>query len=242
MNETEWILTFDDGPLPADVSDVAGLTDEQLLAPLVKILHHLRRYGPQPLQAVFYLRGPGFPWNTPPRRCVYARGVERILAERHHVGIHCYNHDPHIWWNSAARRDGVIRDLDRWVEYFQPMLTEPVRVLRPAYGACEQVIQDWAEQNGVRVHMWDMDTQDWVHHDDATVQSFVDEPEDHLRHIRETIGEFIRPTENCRGGDILMHVSKRTADHLPEILDCIAGATRSCGQEPRFHVPSAYLS
>ena len=80
MNTAEWILTFDDGPLPADVSDADGLTEEQFLAPLTQILHHLRHYGPQPLPAVFYLRGPGFPWTTPPQRCVYARGVDRILS------------------------------------------------------------------------------------------------------------------------------------------------------------------
>ena len=64
----EWILTFDDGPLPADVTtfDAADpRAKTKLLKPLKTILKKLREHLGGPIRAMFFLRGPAFPWPSP---------------------------------------------------------------------------------------------------------------------------------------------------------------------------------
>lgn len=79
MPNAEWILTFDDGPLPSDVVSAEQLSDDDLLGPLRAILKTLKEHPDGPIPAVFYLRGPAYPWSTPPSQSLIERKLPAAL-------------------------------------------------------------------------------------------------------------------------------------------------------------------
>ena len=248
MRKAEWILTFDDGPLPSDITAYRQGQDERLLAPIKSIIETLANHLPEPVPAVFFLRGPGFPWKKgkkPPKK-LFRQGVKIILEAGHHPAIHCYSHDPDLWWNWWLHGDKIHRDLDSCVSFFSGMVPDAMRVFRPPYGQGGLAGAAWAVENNVRHRRWDIDTDDWLHHPDVGIflRRFVrkNQAGAHLKHIRNSLPlkmwiHTVWPGAN----DFLLHVSVRTAQNLPKILDSIVQVTRKQNHEPRFVVPDTYL-
>lgn len=248
MRTAEWILTFDDGPLPSDVTSFKQGQGDKLLDPLRSILATLESHQPKPISAVFFLRGPAYPWavgNKPPKS-LFRRGVEMLLAADHFPALHCYSHDPKLWWNWWVNEDKIHADLDRCLRYFTELANQPIELFRPPYGQGGSAGEKWAKANGIRHRRWDIDTDDWLHHPDVEkiFRRFVKKGEasDHLEHIRSVLPwRMALHTLWPGANDFLLHVSKRTAQNLPGILDAIVEFTRDWQHEPEFVVPSKYL-
>ncbi len=242
MSDAEWILTFDDGPLPADVVDATGVSEEELLRPLDRILDVLESHSGGSIAAVFFLRGPAYPWPVPPPDSVFQAGVDRILGRGHAVGLHAYRHDPDLWWNWLLRGSEIREDLDRCRAYFEPMAGQPITVFRPPYGQGGLPAYLWSQEHNVKHHLMDVDPEDWKHHHDALHRRWVDEPQAHLQHMLNLLParmwfHTLWPGAN----DILLHVSERTAQLLPELIQKIVDTTRQLGKEPRFVLPPEYM-
>ncbi len=249
MRPAEWILTFDDGPLPADVTTYQPGDGDALLAPLRSILATLQTHQPHPIPAVFFLRGPAYPWKAGarPPKGLFKRGVRMIVDAGHLPAIHCYSHDPDLWWNWWVRGGDIHHDLDRCVEYFGGMVPEPLRVFRPPYGQGGLAGWSWAVGHQIRHRRWDIDTEDWLHHPDVApiLRRFADDQEAgaHLAHILQVLpARMWMHTMWPGANDFLLHVSRRTADHLPAIIDRIVDVTRAQNHEPQFVVPPSYAS
>ncbi len=248
MAEAEWIITFEDGPLRTDVEfdELDTPTDDEWLDPLRRILDTLEAYPDGPIPAVFFLRGPGYPWteNKRPSPSLFRQGVDMILASgRHHTAIHCFAHDPDLWWGWPLRGPEIREDLERCVEYFTPMLPKPMTAFRPPFGQGGPPGVAWANEKRIRHHRWDIDTDDWLHHPDAgLLRSFKDDPVGHLAHILRSLPSKMWLHALWPGAnDVLLHVSQRTADSLPKILDQMCEVTRRLNLEPKFVVPAEYV-
>ena len=242
MSEAEWILTFDDGPLPSDVEKAEGVSDEELLDPLKRILEALKTHPDGPIPAVFFVRGPGYPWRDPPAKRIFERGVRMMLDAGHRVGIHCYRHDPKLWWGWMSPESNIKEDLDQCVEYFEPMLDEPMTAFRPPYGQGGFPAFQWAAEHDIKYHLVDVDTKDWRHHPDALFPRWVDDPGGHLNHMLNSLMHRMWfHTLSSGANDILFHVSDRTACFLPLIVDKISEVTRQLGHRPEYVVPDEYM-
>jgi peptidoglycan/xylan/chitin deacetylase (PgdA/CDA1 family) len=239
----DWILTFDDGPLPADITDLSAHPDGQALAPLKRIIEILGSHSDGPIPAVFFLRGPAFPWKPEPPRELFEQGVRMILDAGHFVGLHCHRHDPRLWWSWALRGSDIRRDLDRCVEYFTPMVGAAMTCFRPPYGQGGGAARRWADTNRIRYHLMDVDTQDWLHHpDNRILPLFRRNPSRHLAHMMRIIPLNMYYHMGPAANDVLLHVSFRTADHLTHIIECIVKTSESHGRRARFVVPPEYLA
>jgi peptidoglycan/xylan/chitin deacetylase (PgdA/CDA1 family) len=242
----EWIVTFDDGPLPSDVTTWTRGRENDLLKPLRRILKVLREHPRGPIPSVFFLRGPAYPWgrNRPPDE-VFRRGVRAIERDGHAVAVHCFSHNPDLWWNWLLTGSQIHRDLDRAVGYFQPMARSPLTTFRPPYGQGGLPGVTWAVLRRFKYHRWDVDSEDWLHHPDvdAFLRRFENDPQAHLRYILETLPlkmwiHTVWPGPN----DVLLHVSERTAGCLDRIIDRVCEVTQAQGHRPQFVAPQSYLS
>lgn len=174
------VLTFDDGPLPADVADAAGSASrEGLLDPLRAILTVLAE---EAAQGVFYIRGPGTPEAGASLHGVFADGLRAIGEGGHILGYHAYNHGGPAWgpaWNldtgdEAAMKQDLL-DLRAYVEgclsasgaspgiALSPVFRQPYGggVLRWLGG--ERVAHDL----GLTYHGYVIDSFDWTGNIDA---------------------------------------------------------------------------
>ena len=242
MPVAEWILTFDDGPLAADVVDAAGLSDEQLLGPLTRILEVLETHPDGPIKGVFFLRGPAHPWPAPPPDSAFKTGVDRIMEHGHYVGLHAYRHDPDLWWNWLIRASEVKEDLDCCRAYFEPMVGRGITVFRPPYGQGGPPAFEWAREHSVKYQLMDVDPEDWKHHPDAFNRQWQNDPQAHLNHMLQMLllrmwFHTLWPGPN----DVLFHVNERTAEFLPRLIDRIGEVTRQLGHEPEYVVPAEYV-
>ncbi len=242
MTEAEWILTFDDGPLAADMVDATGLSDAELLTPLDQILETLATHPEGPIKAVFFVRGPAYPWPTPPPDSAFQKGIDRILDEGHFIGLHAYRHDPELWWNWLTRAPEITEDLDRCRAYFEPMVGADITVFRPPYGQGGIPAFDWAQENNVKYHLMDVDTEDWKHHPDGLNLLWENDPVGHLDYMLHFLpSKMWFHTLSPGANDILFHVSERTAGFLDRLIERVSEATRLLGHEPKYVVPSEYV-
>ena len=246
----EWILTFDDGPLPADVTEYDAndpRADDKLLRPLEQILETLRSRRAGRIKAVFFLRGRGFPWKKrtpkPPPVEVFEDGVAMIVADGHRLGLHCYSHDPKIWRVPFESRTAINEDLKTGRRFFEEECgAGTLTTFRPPYGGGGSSAMKWAERKELVFHRWDIDPEDWLHHPDAGLfRRFERQGARHRKHVvdRLHLGAFVHaifPNPN----DFLFHVSKRTAKHLDAFLSAIENSTRSVGRDSKWVVPDSY--
>jgi peptidoglycan/xylan/chitin deacetylase (PgdA/CDA1 family) len=125
-------LTYDDGPNPHFTP---------------KFLDVLRRHN---AKATFYVCG-----NMMKSNMEIAR---RIHAEGHELGNHTYSHPLLVKLSAEAVRDQLQRtnDLIRAANGNQP-----VRTMRPPYGGRNTTTDRVCRELGLRVILWDVDTNDW---------------------------------------------------------------------------------
>lgn len=246
-----WIITFDDGPLPAD-KPTWDSDERELLGPLQSILDTLAQFQPAPITAVFYMRGPQFPWvdqGLPvPSNALLAEGMGRIVAAGHYAAVHCYSHNPDLWRTLLPDEGKVKGDLDQALALFSSFGHPLTQGLRVPYGAVTPAVEtwanEWAENNGFLYHEWALDSYDWLHHPDCLPPLYVNDSPGHLDFCRLHLNLYA-PWEmgpQSRQKDVLMHISARTALHLPALLDCLVRVSGTWGFQPRFDVPAAYVN
>ncbi|MBI4716565.1 MAG: polysaccharide deacetylase family protein [Planctomycetes bacterium] len=245
MPQAEWIITFDDGPLPADITTLDNHPGEQSLDALRRILETLRTHPRGPIPAVFYLRGPAYPWpqRPPLSDTLFETGVRMMLDAGHYVGVHAHRHDPDLWWNWISRGSDIEKDLDTCVDYFAPKVGKPLTVFRPPYGQGGLPAMLWAKRNHIRYHWTDLDPQDYLHHPDAQpAPIFVNDAQGHLEYMLAALPiKMLDDLLVSSPRDVLFHVSVRTADHLRQVLDKICEVSLAFGKQPVFTVPDVYM-
>lgn len=95
--------------------------------------------------------------------------IQRIEAEGHEVGIHSWGHASY-----TGLSDGGIRsDLARCQAVLDPLLTRPVRWVRPPYGAVNSRVRAAINGAGYHVAMWSVDPRDWTTPGSSVVASRV---------------------------------------------------------------------
>lgn len=87
----------------------------------------------------------------------HAELVRRIEEEGHEVGIHSWRHDDYTRLSAG----GVRADLQRCRTVLDPLLEQPVRFVRPPYGAINATVRAAIADAGYRVAMWTVDPRDW---------------------------------------------------------------------------------
>ena len=252
------VLTFDDGPLPADVpADVRAAAGDTLLDPLWQILQVLNRRG---VRAVFYIAAPG---NEPDARAlssVWAQGVAGIHSAGHVPGYHAFRHDPAVWADPSRcpvqAMEAMRVDLDQLEDYaslalaplglartdvFQPVFRQPYGgVVFDSYEACRV-----ANERGWRCHAYVIDSLDWLVNVDTSAdlrESVLSCAQaDTIAIVAEQLQRRAAETDCESIVDILMHVNHQTADHLDEWIDTLTTAFAEQGRTAIFEVPAAYL-
>ena len=149
----------------------------------------------------------------------YPDTVRRILAEGHEVGNHSYSHpnlrllSPANKAHEIARTDSILRSLGANPAF-----------LRPPYGSYDAYTVTAAEELGLGIMLWSLDSRDWK----SLPPNYAT--------LRSTRGTIYAP--GTLRGIFLFHDShKRTVDDLPRIVrDLRAGGCQ------RFVTVSDYLA
>lgn len=128
----------------------------------------------------------------------YPAEARRIADEGHEIGIHGYSHDRLC---TMAPAD-ILREI-RQTAALLPQGTE-VTFLRPPGGACGGSLCTVAQQQGLAVLNWSLDTRDWADQDASVITA--------------------RVLENVRDGDvILMHdMYDSSVDAAFAIIDALS--------------------
>lgn len=124
-------LTFDDGPWPGQT--------EQILAILRKYKAH----------ATFFMLGNLARAHPNLVRAVHEAGNE--------VGVHSWSHANYTHLSTAA----ITADLNRCQAQMQILVGQPVRLMRPPYGAVNASAAAAIKAAGFRIVLWSLDTNDW---------------------------------------------------------------------------------
>jgi peptidoglycan-N-acetylglucosamine deacetylase len=124
-------LTFDDGPWPTTTA---------------AILSTLKAHG---ARATFFVLG-----NLVRQ---HPDLIRRELDQDCEIGLHTWNHTDVTHLGASAIR----ADLGRCEQYLRGLIPEPVRLMRPPYGAINAAARGAIESLGYRVVLWTADTNDW---------------------------------------------------------------------------------
>lgn len=257
------VLTFDDGPLAADVRHTADADPGALLAPLEGILGTLDRRG---IQAVFYISGPRPEGDARVLLPVYGAGLRMIAERGHRIGYHGYAHVADIWanpllppWLNVLMMDA---DVDALVAYVDEALAtaelRPSHVMSPlfrqpygGYGLTTFSAQVLAASRGWIYHGFHIDSVDWT--DNLTADApivanlataqWADDPQAHAGYV---VARLQAGAQRFGAGsmfDALFHVNHFTAERLDGWIDALSeGSSAATGASPRFEVPTCYLS
>lgn len=134
--------------------------------------------------------------------------VERVVAEGHQIGSHSVTH---------RKLTALAADAKRWeIAESQAVLSQGlfdhVRYFRPPYGSRDAEVDAIAQELGMQVVLWDIDSRDW---------ELADTPE----RIIENVITRVRP-----GSIILLHERKQTVEVLPALI----AELRSAGYQFRL--------
>jgi peptidoglycan/xylan/chitin deacetylase (PgdA/CDA1 family) len=259
-NTTTLVLTFDDGPLPADVDLAATtLSDAELLTPLTDILDTLSA---RDIPAVFFIEGPGDAATGDVLLAPFGDGLALIHAGGHRLGYHAFAQQQDIWAPIVASpltgREPMRRDLDTLNAYLDqalaPVELERVEVFAPIFrqpfgGFGTSALQAAAEarSRGWTYRGFLIDIADWtdnVEADPAIVEALpVATDADHLAYTLSLIRAGARRHAERAVVDVLLHVNRFTANHLDAMIDELDRAfTAETGRAVRFAIPNCYLT
>ncbi|MDR2820099.1 MAG: polysaccharide deacetylase family protein [Desulfovibrio sp.] len=172
-----------------------------------QLLDSLREYG---IPATFFLLG-----GNAER---YPDVVRRMIEEGHEVNNHSYSH-PNLRMVPLARKNREIRRTDA---ILRSLGAEP-RFLRPPYGAYDEQTVEIAEELGLSLLLWSVDSKDWRRL-----------PSNYAL-LRDAHGQMFMP--GTMHGIFLFHdIHKNTVDDLPRIVEQLTAA--GC---QRFVTVSEYL-
>lgn len=134
LPDRQFELTFDDGP------SRAGGTSDGVAAMLKK----------NGLSATFYVLGERLDER------IKANGAPAALYAGQCVGMHGWTHKSHARW---AEWQGSVTQVKDLVKATVPDLYVPM--FRPPYGQRTTDSGDWFKAQGIKVALWNIDSQDW---------------------------------------------------------------------------------
>jgi len=146
--------------------------------------------------------------------------IKRMLAEGHEVANHSYSHanmrrlKPEAQLLEMKKAQQVLHSLGAEARYF-----------RPPYGGYTPVTTAKAEDLGMTILLWSLDSQDWKRHVSR------------LEGLRSVSPAVQQAFPGMRGVLLFHDTHKHTVDEMPEILD----ALRAGGCE-RFVTVSEYMT
>lgn len=253
------VLTFDDGPLPADVAEPAdAASQDELLDALRRILDLLEE---REIRAVFFVAGPGESRDPGALVGVFGEGLGGIRNSGHVLGYHAWRHDPAIWLPHGVPPSAAIRamsdDLDMLQSYidgassdpgftqgeaFSPLFRQPFggAVFWTWEGFAVACLRGWTYQG------FDIDGHDWIANADVSFDG--DDGAGAATEVDLIVTEQLRRSAGRIGQcnrvvDVLFHVNATTATHLGDWIDEIEMAvTESTGRPVVFAVPDSYLA
>jgi peptidoglycan/xylan/chitin deacetylase (PgdA/CDA1 family) len=254
--QTTVALTFDDGPLAADVlPEDRSAAGEALLDPLLQILDVLERRG---LKAVFYVVAPGDDRLT----TTWTEGLLAIHEAGGTLGYHAFDHDALFWFdpllNRPAARAQMLADYEQ-LQAFADQTLAPLGmaqeelfspVFRMPYG---DGLNGWldgpviARQLGWTCHGYAIDSMDWTVNSDVP-RSIADRllaptGGDPVALVNERLRRGARAVAGHENVDVMMHVNSLTATHLDEWIDTLTAAFQAEGVESvDFRVSPEYLA
>lgn len=252
------VLTFDDGPLAADVDLAAATTDpEHLLDPLRRILAALAAHQ---IPAVFFVEGPGNPVAAAEYRSVYADGMLEIHRAGHLLGYHAFRQDPAIWVQPLTppplARLAMSADLDQLELYLGVLLAErgesAAELLTPLFrqpygglGISRSAAFAVATARGWTYRGFLIDSTDWTDHPDLppaiAARLAVGDPADRIAFVRSRLRSGVYRHRQRAVVDVLLHMNGFTADHLHLWIDELSAAAAALGRGPAwFAVPPCY--
>jgi len=255
------VLTFDDGPVRADIADpVAKASEKQvLLGPLEQILSGLER---QRARGVFYIKGPGGAENESVLKDAFGQGIASIHQAGQIMGYHAYNHGASMWAIpenlSAVSQPLMVEDLRQLKAYVDEAgvsaglsaeeILSPV-FRQPFGGSVIGRRNGWetAWDLGLTYHAYLIDSFDWTVNADCDpsikAKLPVDTEADHLAFVRSHLREKAQDLSYCSVVDVLFHVNQFTADHLDEFVEELRSSfEQSTGKTVIFDVPPSYLT
>jgi peptidoglycan/xylan/chitin deacetylase (PgdA/CDA1 family) len=146
--------------------------------------------------------------------------IRRMLAEGHEVANHSYSHadmrrlKPQAQWLEMQKTRDLLRSLGAEVRYF-----------RPPYGRYTPETAAKAEELGMTIMLWSLDSQDWKRHVSRL---------EGLRSISPVVQQSF---PGMRGVFLFHDTHKRTVDEMADILDALVD-----GGCERFVTVSEYMT
>ncbi len=254
--QTTVALTFDDGPLAADVlPEDRNATAEALLDPLLQILDVLERRG---LKAVFYVVAPG----DDRLMATWTEGLLAIHAAGGTLGYHAFDHDAHFWIDPLASRPAARTQILADYEQLRALVDRALAsagmaqqelfspVFRMPYG---DGLNSWldgpviARQLGWTCHGYTIDSMDWTVNADVP-RAIADRllaatGGDPVALVNERLRRGARALGGRENVDVMMHVNSLTATHLDEWIDTLMAAFQAEGvQSLSLQVSPEYLA
>jgi peptidoglycan/xylan/chitin deacetylase (PgdA/CDA1 family) len=253
------VLTFDDGPVAADVADPAASPDPcTLLNPLHAILDKLQE---RDLRAVFYVKGTGNEADADVLSGIFADGILSIHRAGHVLGYHAYHHEAALWVRPpvpvSVVREEMREDLDRLEGFVDGVLgptgfsreTVFTPIFRQPFGGggiARLPAMEAAHELGWTYHGFRIDSVDWTDNADTDPTLFAHLPiateSDRVEYVRYRLREGAERNRERAVVDVLFHVNAFTAAHLDEWIDELDSAFEHQTGLPRtFGVPDDYL-
>jgi peptidoglycan/xylan/chitin deacetylase (PgdA/CDA1 family) len=253
------VLTFDDGPIGAEIADPESSPDPAvLLSSLRQILDGLAR---QNARGVFYIEGPGSDAAADTLSGVFLEALTAIHDAGHVLGYHCFKHDYETWGAPIAApvfgRLAMHADLDRLVrfldttleaggfsqsDFFLPIFRQPFGGLAVTHVQAMLAARD----RGWVYHGYLVDSFDWITNagtDPALVERLhIADEADHVRFVIDRLRQGIERNRERQVIDVLFHVNQFTAAHLDEFVAALQDEAASFSGRPVvFDVPDCYL-
>jgi peptidoglycan/xylan/chitin deacetylase (PgdA/CDA1 family) len=252
--QTTIVLTFDDGPLPADVAPAdRAAAGQALLDPLHQILAVLQQRG---ARAVFYVAATQDASLEP----TWLDGIVAVHQAGQVLGYHAFTHDAAFWTDLLQPRDEALAqmeaDYDR-LEQFIDRLLEPAGlrrqdvfqpVFREPFGGGATGWMDGPAIGRARhwtCHGFAIDSVDWTGHADIAPlmrdRLLAATGGDPVARVLQQLTEGVPHQTDRQYFDVLMHVNSLTASHLNEWMDTLVAASEQAGRSVTFDVPAKYL-
>lgn len=91
-------------------------------------------------------------------------------------------------------------EIARTNQLLEAVTSEPVVLFRPPYGATDEGLSELIEKNGMKIVLWNKDSEDWKASSSQTIMNYT------------------RHTE-LSGSILLLHESKQTVQALPQLIE-----------------------
>ncbi len=254
------VLTFDDGPLSADVQATDfDLNRQAILGPVDTILGTLAKRN---IRAVFYIKGPGSPENGEKLKEAYLEEIPKMSRAGHILGYHAYNHAQRLWGIPAQPHGQWALDMKNDLQNLKDYINEifvPLNILgqdffspifrQPFGGDRLREMEGWvaAMKSGLVCHGYAIDSFDWTGNLDALPSLIahmqVATEDDHVEFVLAQFSRKANELADRQVVDVLLHVNHFTANHLDQWIDALkTDFEQSTGKTVVFDVPACYLN